>query len=188
MTTTSKKIVLIGASGVGKTSLAQLLSEKLQLALIPELAREVCHQLGYQNPTEVPNQENFRASLLEQQLLKEAELESFIADRGSIDCWVMWQRWQLCSAMTYTTEAYYKTCRDNAQHYTHVIYIPPLFRAQEDAFRWTDADYIKQIDRLTRLTLYDWELLDRTYTIKSAAISERVQEVTSWLGVSNANG
>jgi len=182
------KLVLIGASGVGKTSLAQLLSAKLDLALIPELAREACHQMGYQNPTEVPDQEQFRALLLEKQLLREAEHESFVADRCSIDCWVMWQRWQLCSAMTYTTEAYYKTCRGQAERYTHVIYIPPLFSPQEDAFRWTDADYIKQIDRLTRLTLYDWELWDRTYTIKSAEISERVQEVTSWLEVSNANG
>lgn len=177
----NKRIVLTGAGGVGKTSLAQLLADKLQLNLVPELARELCHQMGYQGPTEVSDQEAFRTSLLSYQISKERELSDFVADRGTIDCWVLWQRWQMCSAMTYDTESYYESCRSNASQYSHIIYIPPLFTPPEDQFRWTDPDYIKQVDRLTRLTLYDWSLLDRTYTIQSANLEDRVKEVTNWL-------
>jgi hypothetical protein len=83
--------------------------------------------------------------------------------------------------MTYDTETVYEACRMNSHRYTHIIYIPPLFEPTEDEFRWTDPDYIKQVDRLTRLTLYDWSLLDHTYTVKSADLQTRVEEVATWL-------
>jgi hypothetical protein len=150
--------------------------------VIPEVAREMCHQMGYQSPTEIPDQMQFRADVLQQQIKEENARQGFIADRCVIDAWVMWQRWQMCSAMTYDTEAYYDQCSKQALSYSHIIYIPPLYDPPEDAFRWTDKDYIKQVDRLTRMTLYDLSLWDRTYTIRSAEQAERVDEVKDWLG------
>jgi predicted ATPase len=180
---TSNRIVLTGASGVGKTSLAFLLGKELGLEVIPEVARELCHQMGYQSPTEIPDQQVFRGQVLDAQIAEENKRAALIADRCTIDAWVMWQRWQICSAMTYDTEAYYDKCRKQAQTYTHVIYIPPLFVAPDDAFRWTEPDYVKQVDRLTRMTLYDWALWDRTYTIQSADLESRVKEVRAWLSI-----
>ena len=168
---------------MGKTSLALLLGEALGAKVIPEVARTLCHQLGYQSPAEIPDQKVFREEVTRQQIIQENDAEGFVADRGTIDAWVMWQRWQLCSAMTFDTEAYYERCREQSARYTHVIYIPPLFVPPEDAFRWTDPDYIKQVDRLTRMTLYDWALWDRTYTVRTTEPAERVTEVKSWLGL-----
>ena len=180
-TLSAKRIVITGASGVGKTSLANLLKENFQLPIIPEVAREICQEKGYSSPTEIPDQEDFRRQVLDRQLAAETASTDFIADRSAIDAWVMWQRWQICSAMTYTTEAYYEQCRAQAQSYTHIIYIPPLFKIEEDQFRWTEPDYIKQIDRLTRLTLFDWELWQRSYTIESDQLEMRLIEVEEWL-------
>jgi predicted ATPase len=178
------RIVLTGASGVGKTSLASLLGEALGIEVIPELARIVCQDLGFANPTEIPDQQVFRLQVLAEQIKRENALDSFVADRGTIDAWVMWQRWQMSTAMTYDTEAYYDQCRNQAvKRYTHIVYIPPLFTPAEDEFRWTEPDYIKQVDRITRMTLYDWELWDRTYTIRTNQPSERVAEVKAWLGL-----
>lgn len=178
---TSNRIVLTGASGVGKTSLALLLGESLGVEIIPELARELCHQMGYQSPTEIPDRQQFRNAVLEAHIRAENAHDAFVADRCCIDAWVMWQRWQICSAMTFDTEAYYDKCRKQSERYTHVIYVPPLFEPADDEFRWTDKDYIKQMDRLTRTTLYDWSLWDRTYTIRSTELANRVDEVVDWL-------
>ncbi|MGH7194889.1 MAG: ATP/GTP-binding protein, partial [Candidatus Saccharimonadales bacterium] len=176
-----KRIVITGASGVGKTSLANVLAEKLQLSLIPEVARRLCHQMGYRNPTEIPDQQSFRQAVLDEQIIEERAQSQFVSDRSTIDCWVLWQRWQICSAMTYDSEAYYNTCRDHAKTYTHVIYVPPMFTPPDDEFRWTEPDYVKQIDRIIRLTLYDWSLLDRKFTISCDGPEARAAAVAAWL-------
>lgn len=182
MTASGKRIVITGASGVGKTTLEELLAPSLGLSVIPEIARVICGERGLKSPAEVPDQQAFRNDVLQRQVETEKSLGSFISDRSTIDCWVMWQRWHLCSAMTYDSESYYEKCRKQAETYTHIIYVPLMFQPPEDSFRWTEPDYLKQLDRLTRLTLYDWSLLDRTYTICSDNQSERLAEVSRWLG------
>jgi GTPase SAR1 family protein len=176
------RIVLTGASGVGKTTLASSLATEIKLPLIPELARQICEERGFKRIGEIPDQEAFKRDVLDTQIKLEASLPQFVADRGTIDSWVLWERWNICQAMTYDSEAFYARCREQAQKsYTHVIYIPPLFTPPEDDFRWTDADYLKQIDRLIRLALYDFNLLERTYTVTSADPQSRLKEVTAWL-------
>ncbi len=175
------RIALTGASGVGKSSLASALANELKLDLIPELGRQICEVRGFKQIGDIPDQEAFKKDVLAAQIAREEELGAFVADRGVIDCWVLWQRWNLCTAMTYDSEEYYMSARTQAQKYSHVIYIPPLFTPKEDGFRWTEPDYVKQIDRFIRLTLYDWGLLDRTLTVGSPDFDARLHEVTGWL-------
>lgn len=176
------RITLTGASAVGKTTLALALAERLGCGLIPELARNLCEQMGYDRIGDIPDQEKFKMDVLELQTAAEnAEPGSFVADRGALDVWVLWQRWNICSAMSHDTEALYDKVRSHSSTYTHLIYIPPLFAAQEDRFRWTDASYRRQVDRLVRMSLYDLNLLDRTITISSSTVQERVDEVLQHL-------
>lgn len=175
------RVTLTGASGVGKTTLAELLSAELSLPLIPELARVVCKETGYRRIGDIPDQEAFKLAVLERQLAEEERLNRFVADRSAIDCWVLWQRWNICSAMTYDSEKLYNRCRDQSTKYSHVVYIPPLFEPVEDEFRWTDPDYIRQLDRITRMTLYELGLIERTFTVTSITIEERLAEVMNWL-------
>ncbi len=159
------------------------LAPLLNVEIIPELGREICEQLGYKFIGEIPDQEGFKQRVLEAQINAETKLaqRGFIADRSTIDCWVLWQRWNICQAMTYTTEDYYKKSLAQARSYTHIIYVPPMFEPNHDGFRWADADYQRQVDRLTRMTLYEWNLLDRSLFIKSIDIDSRVLEVIEWL-------
>lgn len=179
--TAQRRIILTGASGVGKTTLAEPLSSQLGLPVIPELGRDICRALGHERIGDIPDQEAFKKSVLEAQIAAEDTSGSFVSDRSTIDCWVLWQRWNICQAMSYDTEAYCDKARKQAEKYTHIIFVPPMFPPQEDGFRWTDADYQKQIDRLTRMTLYEWQLLDRTYFVKTLAVADRLQEITNWL-------
>lgn len=84
--------------------------------------------------------------------------------------------------MTYDSERFYNIARRQSEKYTHILYLPPRFPPPEDGFRWTDPDYQKQIDRLMRMTLYEWDLLPRTYTInawnedETRSKEERVKE------------
>lgn len=177
----SIKLTITGASGVGKSTLAQLLAKELGIPLIPELARELCLQLGYEQIGNIPDQEGFKRLVLDKQIETEAAHASFIADRSVIDCWVLWQRWNICQAMTYDTEAVYDKVATHAKSYSHILYAPPLFKPVEDKFRWTEPDYIKQIDRIIRMTLHDLDLWKQVLTLRSVNQEERLQEVKSWL-------
>ena len=179
--TNKRRIIITGASGVGKTTLVEALAPLLSLPVIPELGRAICENLGYKTIGEIPDQEGFKNDVLEAQIAEENRLENFVSDRSTIDCWVLWQRWNLCSAMTYDTEAYYRRARTQASVYTHVVYVPPMFPPAEDGFRWTDSDYQLQIDRIVRTTLYDWQLWDRTYTVEKLMVEDRMEELRRWL-------
>ena len=159
------------------------LAPHLAVQIIPELGRQICEEMGYKYIGEIPGQEEFKIRVLDAQIEEEKRLatQGFIGDRSTIDCWVLWQRWNLCQAMTYDTEQYYEKSRSQARNYTAVIYVPPMFDPPEDGFRWTDKDYQKQIDRLIRMTLYEWDLLKNTLIMQSLHVDERVEEALAWL-------
>jgi AAA domain len=157
------------------------LAPLLSLPIIPELARQMCESLGYKYIGEIPDQEEFKRKVLAAQIESESRAKRFVSDRSTIDSWVLWQRWNIGQAMSYDTEDYYNQARLQAQSYTHVILIPPMFDPVDDGFRWIDKDYQKQIDRLVRMTLYEWNLLDRTYVISSETTQARLAEVIAWI-------
>lgn len=180
------RILLTGAGGVGKTTLAEQLALKLDLPLIPEMGRSLCQRLGYGQIGDLPDQEGFKKAVLLEQIAREDNLENFVADRGALDCWVLWQRWNICQAMTYDTESVYESARLQSKKYTHIIYVPIMFQASADGFRWTEPDYLHQIDRLTRMTLYDFDLWSITYTVRSDILQARLIEVQDWLNASSS--
>ena len=177
----TKRVIVTGASGVGKTTLVEMLAPLLSLSVIPELARQICQELGYERIGNIPDQEGFKWKVLEGQIDQENRLGSFISDRSAVDSWVLWQRWNISQAMSYDTERYYEAAFRQAQKYTHIIYVPPMFEPVDDGFRWTDKDYQKQIDRLIRMTIFEWKLTPLSYVIQSTDNQSRLQETLSWL-------
>ncbi len=176
-----KKITITGSSGVGKTTLSKQIAQELDLPLIEETARVLCAEMGFARIGDIPEQEKFKHDVLIKQIESESKHESFVADRSAIDCWILWQRWNICTAMTFDTETLYTRVAAHADCYTHIIYIPPLFAPEDDGFRWVEPDYVKQIDRITRMTLYDLNLWGKTLTISKNTLEERISEVRNWL-------
>src|SRR4029453_19502970 len=129
-----KRIIVPGASGVGKTVLVDALAPRLGLAVIPELGRSICENMGFKRIGEVPDQEGFKRKVLEAQVAEEERLSGFISDRSTVDCWVLWQRWNICSAMTYDTESYYRLSRAQSEKHSHVIHVPPIFPPPQNTF------------------------------------------------------
>lgn len=174
---TQKRLVIIGAASSGKTTLAKELSKKLRLKLIPEQARIICNKLGYKNIYNIKNTKEFRLLVLNEQIKLEEKYKNFISDRGTIDCWVHWLRWNIETAKSYESEKYYKLAKNQALKYSNIIYIPRLIKLKSDGFRWNDEDYQNQIDRLFKETLLSWELMSRTIVARSIKLKDRIREV-----------
>ena len=177
----NKRIVIIGSAGVGKTTLFNSLKRRLGLKPINEIARDLCIRLGYKNIYEIKDQEKFRFLVLEEQIKLEEKYKEFISDRSTIDCWVHWVRWSWNKVETdrwgiYESEKYYELSRNQALKYSHIIYIPRLFKGKEDGFRWNDESYQKQLNRLFKETLFEWDLMKRVYIINSKDVNERVRD------------
>ncbi|MBI2995332.1 MAG: ATP-binding protein [Candidatus Melainabacteria bacterium] len=172
-----KRIVIIGSAGTGKTTLFEALQKKIKLKPIKEQARVVCKELGYRNIYEIEDPNKFRLLVLERQIKLEEKLKQFISDRSCIDCWIHWVRWSYGIHKTFESEKYFKTAFLQSLKYSHIIYLPRLITSKEDGFRWNNEDYQNQIDRLFKATLLKWQLMNRTYIIRSSNLKERVKEV-----------
>jgi len=181
MEKTPKRIVLIGASGVGKTSLLKKFKDGIALQIIDEQARIICKELGFKNIYEIKNPNHFRQLVLKKQIEIEEQLNEFISDRSTIDCWVHWVRWSYESAKTFESEKYYQKAFHQALKYSHIIYIPIMFEITKDDFRWTNNEYQNQIDRLVLNVLKDWGLMKRTYIVESPILNNRAKEVLNYL-------
>lgn len=172
-----RRIIVTGASGVGKTTLVEELAPLLCLEVIPELGRRICQDMGYQRIGEIPDQESFKEKVLDAQIEMEDRLGDYIADRSTIDCWALWERWNINTAMTFRSEAYYQKCLERSRLYTDIIYIAPAFAPPEDGFRWCDPDYQKQVDRIIRQTLFAFGLWEQTIKIETGDFRERKSKV-----------
>ncbi len=183
MTDKALKILITGANGVGKTALANALSQKLNLTLIPEVSRKLCTEKGFEDLTAINDKTGFAKMVLDHQLKAEENLSTFIADRGCVDCWAHYLRWLISTNMTYDSEKFYQKCFKGSLNYNKIIFIPQMFRAQNDGFRWVDPDYLKQMERIIKSILYEFDLLPITYTLKTDNITDRQNEVLKWLAV-----
>ncbi len=151
------------------------LAPLLHLPVIKELGRE---RLPERTPE---NSGPFRRAILNEQVEQEKQLQAYLSDRSTVDCWAIWTRWEICCARVEDTESFYNDAKTQALNYSHIIYVPPMFAIEGDGSRWANSDYQKQIDRNIRTTLWEWGLAERTYTVTSTVQKDRVEEVTNWL-------
>src|SRR3989338_7186489 len=177
----SKRIIIIGSAGVGKTTLLNNIKKRIGLSIIPETAREICSRLGYKSIYEIKDHDKFRLLVLKEQIKLEEKHKEFLSDRSTIDCWIHWVRWSWNIKRTFESENYFKLAYAQALKYSDIIYIPRMFKSKDDGFRWSDEGYQRQVDRLFREILLEWELTKRTFIVESKNLKDRVKEVMKYL-------
>jgi hypothetical protein len=90
------RIAFCGASGTGKTTLARYVAELYRLPMNPVGARSVAKAMGYESPYETDKvgkregedasrRGEFQRRLVEEKVLWEADHESFVTDRTTLD-------------------------------------------------------------------------------------------------------
>lgn len=120
------KIAFAGASGTGKTALANMVAKKLGIPLCPIGAREVSKRLGFATPYEadkVPGgRMAFQRELVRAKDEWEASQGSFVTDRTHYDNLV----YSFLHEPTKLDEQFLKDIEKAHSKYTHVIYVDAI--------------------------------------------------------------
>jgi thymidylate kinase len=144
-----KFIVLTGAHGVGKSTLAEALASRLRptcdVCLIPETARELVRR-GLKVNDEM-NPEGFIAYIqLYLKMVREAEAEVVIADRSLFDLYLYTHNVGGQIPSLYI-EMLHELVFAEAKTVDFYVYLPVEFPMQLDEVRRPEAAYQAQIDQ-----------------------------------------
>lgn len=175
-----RKIAIVGSFSTGKTTTAEILARRLDLPLLPEVAREVV-ELGFKLDKDAsPETETL---IFMRQYNNELSTEEFVGDRSMIDVmayagWVLDNRertkefylWDECVRLA---ERALRTA------YSHVFYLPIEFPIVLDGLRPDDPEFQKDIDHriLALLRSHDIE-----YETVTGSIEERIEKIEKVLG------
>jgi len=176
-----RRIAIVGSFSTGKTTTAEILARRLDLPLLPEVAREVV-ELGFKLDKDAsPETETL---IFMRQYNNEISTESFVGDRSMIDVmayagWVLENRprskefylWDECVRLA---ERALRTA------YSHVFYLPIEFPIVLDGLRPDDPEFQQDIDdRILRLLRSH----DIEYQTITGSVSDRVEKIEKVLDV-----
>lgn len=158
------KLAIVGAAGVGKTTLINelfeldLISDKF--TKIPEVVRTLCDEKGFKSPYDIPEDQvhQFREDVLDKQIALEDKEESFIVDRSCLDAWLYYMRWSWNSVDVEVAERFCRKAFSQVKKYDALIYVPISFELEDDGFRWNNKTYQKQMDRMFREYFRAWDV------------------------------
>jgi predicted ATPase len=148
------RIAIAGASGTGKTTLAQAIAERYHLPINPVGARSVAKSMGFDNPYDVDaagRRVEFQRKLFEQKRAWELEHEAFVTDRSYFD------------NLTYCALHMAEHLEDNAieeftramERYDLVIVLDRKdFQRLDDRIRKTSVAYHALYERLLRALIW----------------------------------
>ena len=142
-----RRIAIVGSFSTGKTTLAEALARKLDLPLLPEVAREVV-ELGFKlDKDATPETE---ALIFLKQFNNEISEPEFVGDRSLIDS-MAYAGWVLDNQPRRKEMALWEECERLAErrlrtNYSHVFYLPIEFPIVLDGLRPDDPAFQKEID------------------------------------------
>ena len=183
------RIILIGAHGTGKSTLAQGLSELLGFPVVESVAREFKKDMQYLEEAKVFDP---RISKLQ---LKDAQ-QNVICSMSYWD-FMRWVKAEVPCIMTrcpLDTLAYAMTDKEvtnstyknnliilkenpefmEAIHKSMFVYLPIEFGLEDDGVRPTDKEYQKHVDRAMRQLIYRFEIAPLVVT---GTVEERIEQV-----------
>ena len=174
------RIAIVGSFSTGKTTLAEAVTEPLDLPLLPEAAREVA-ALGFKlDKDATPEVETL---IFLKHFYNEMVHADFVADRSLVDV-MAYAGWVLDNQARRKETALFDECTKIAQHhlrsqYTHVFYLPIEFPIVPDELRPNDPGFQKEIDEriLGLLETYDvaYETLTGDVPTRIAALMDGIK-------------
>jgi len=172
------RLTICGAHGVGKTTLAKALSERLGLPLIPEVARDLqAEGFPILSETDLPTLETqfaiFGKMLYLEQLY--ARRGGFVSDRSLLDNVAYFR---LVESADWVWDPLVSFAREYAKHsYDLIVYVPIEFDLKGDGVRSTDREIQRFIDGVIRVLL-----LGIPHLVVSGSVEERVSKVLRKVG------
>jgi deoxyadenosine/deoxycytidine kinase len=175
-----RRIAIVGSFSTGKTTTAEILAERLDLPLLPEVAREVV-ELGFKlDKDATPETE---ALIFLRQFNNELSTEEFVGDRSLIDV-MAYAGWVLDNQPRRKETALWDECVRLAERrlrtsYSHVFYLPIEFPIVLDGLRPDDPEFQKEIDArlLSLLRAHDIE-----FETVTGSVEERIGKIMGALG------
>ncbi len=142
-----RRIAIVGSFSTGKTTLAEILARRLNLPLLPEVAREIA-ALGFKLDRDAtPETESL---IFLKQYNNELDTPEFVGDRSLIDV-MAYAGWVLDNQSRRKEMLLWKECERLAErrlrtNYSHVYYLPIEFPIVVDDLRPDDPAFQKEID------------------------------------------
>jgi hypothetical protein len=142
-----RRVAIVGSFSTGKTTLAEALSRRLGLPLLPEVAREVAAEGFRLDKDATPETE---ALIFLRQYNNELAVPEFVGDRSLIDV-MAYAGWVLDNQVRRKEMALWEECvrlaeRSLRSSYSHVYYLPVEFPIVLDGLRPDDPGFQKEID------------------------------------------
>lgn len=173
------RIAIVGSFSTGKTTLAEDLARRLDLPLLPEVAREVA-ALGFKlDKDATPETETL---IFLRQYNNELSIPEFVGDRSLIDV-MAYAGWVLDNQPRRKELLLWDECVRLAERrlrtsYSHVFYLPIEFPIVLDGLRPDDPAFQKEIDEriLGLLSAHDIE-----YETVTGSVEERLATIEKLL-------
>lgn len=164
------RIAIIGAQCTGKSTLANALSEQLNIPLITEIVRNYKkEQLQCTNP-EYPQ---IQKEILRLQREEEKKYEDFVSDRSTIDNMSYWIYGCVDKVSVLENIDYIHKSLSNSRTYTYIFYLKPEILIVDDGFRECNLLYQRDIDTIIHTIL---KLFNLKYNILSGSVKERTKQ------------
>lgn len=176
----TRRIAIVGSFSTGKTTLANVAAQALDLPLLPEVAREVV-ELGFKlDKDATPETETL---IFLRQFRNEMTHPEFVGDRSLVDV-MAYASWVLEHQERTKETALWDACLDIAGHhlrsqYSHVFYLPIEFDIVPDGLRPLDPEFQADIDQrmLGLLELHDIRHLELR-----GSVEERLAKLQATIG------
>lgn len=160
------RITIIGAHGVGKSTLSKELSTALNLPIIHDVVVEAFKK-GFEINENTPVETQFW--LFARQLEEEKNTQQFIADKSLMD-------YSVYADVLFTDERVKSLLAEMVRkniNYDQVFYLPIEFAIEDDGLRSTNIDFQKRVDDRYRELISDWGI---EHTVLTGSVEARINQ------------